>query len=133
MEPFGAVIILYQSKKDEGHWVTILKQPNNIIEVFGSYGLNVDQQLEFSDYNKIQHGGQSVPHLSNLLFSSNYKIIHNSTHLQSDNKNVNTCGRYSGLRVRFRDMSLSKFVNLFKHSKGLNNDEWVTALTLLFS
>jgi len=133
MEPYGAVIILYQATKEIGHWVAVLKHKNRTIEVFGSYGLKIDEQLEFSTYNMKLHGGTAEPHLTNLIDASGYKKIYNHTQLQSYNNNIATCGRYASLRVRFRDMPMEKFVKLFTGASGLSNDEWTTALTLLFS
>jgi len=133
LEPYGAVIILYQQTKLIGHWVSVIKQPKNVIEIFGSYGLKIDEQLEFSTYNQKLHGGKAQPHLTNLINKSGYKKIYNSHQLQSYNNQVSTCGRYASLRVRFRDLPLDFFVKLFTNSSGLDNDEWATALTLLFS
>jgi hypothetical protein len=133
MEPYGAVIILYQATKQIGHWVAVLKHKNKTIEVFGSYGLKIDEQLQFSTYNMQLHGGKAQPHLTNLIDASGYKKIYNHTQLQSYNNQIATCGRYASLRVRFRDMPLDSFVKLFTGASGLSNDQWATALTLLFS
>jgi hypothetical protein len=132
LNPFDAVVILYQFEKYSGHWVSCMKY-GNTIELFGSYGLDVDEQLSFSDYDKLQHGGIAVPYLTQLLSKTSYRILHNHTKLQSDKKDVATCGRYAALRIRLRNLSLETFVNLFTKATGLSNDEWVTSLTILFS
>ena len=139
LEPYGAVIILYQATKQIGHWVAVIKHErtrssqNRTIEVFGSYGLKIDEQLQFSTYNMQLHGGTAEPHLTNLIDASGYKKIYNHTQLQSYNNQIATCGRYASLRVRFRDMPMDSFVKLFTGASGLSNDEWCTALTILFS
>jgi hypothetical protein len=132
LEPFGAVIILYQKTKTSGHWSSIIKQNNNIIEIFDSLGVALDHELEFSDYNKQRHSGIAVPHLTNLLNKSRYEVEVNMSQIQKDNAHINTCGRWAGLRVRFRDIPMKKFIDMFKNGKN-DPDYMVTALTILFS
>jgi len=131
LEPYGAVIILYQKTKTSGHWISVLKQ-NNTIEIFDSYGIGLDHELEFSPFNKARHGGIAIPHLTNLINASNYKIEVNKIKLQEDSNKINTCGRWAGLRVRFRDVPLNIFTSMFKNSKN-SPDYMVTSLTILFS
>jgi hypothetical protein len=132
LEPFDAVIILYQQTKISGHWSSIIKQKNNVIEIFDSLGIALDHELEFSEYNKKRHGGVPIPHLTNLLNKSKYKVEVNLTQIQIDSKHINTCGRWAGLRVRFRDIPMKKFIDMFKNGKN-SPDYMVTALTILFS
>lgn len=131
LEPFGAVIILYQQTKTSGHWASIIKQKNTI-EIFDSLGVGLDHELEFSDFNKKRHGGVAIAHLSNLLNKSNYKVEVNLQQIQKDNSHINTCGRWAGLRVRFRDIPMKHFISMFKNGKN-STDYMVTALTILFS
>ena len=131
LEPHDAVIILYQQTKNVGHWASIIKQKNTI-EIFDSLGVGLDHELEFSDYNKRRHGGTPIPHLTNLLNESNYEVQVNLRQIQNDGSHINTCGRWAGLRVRFRDVPMKKFIDMFKNSKN-NPDYMVTALTILFS
>jgi hypothetical protein len=131
LEPYGAVIILYQQTKSIGHWASIIKQ-SGYIEIFDSLGVGLDHELEFSDYNKKRHGGIGIPHLTNLLEKSKYKVEVNLTQIQRDGNHINTCGRWSGLRVRFRDVPMKHFVDMFKNGKN-NPDYMVTAMTILFS
>jgi hypothetical protein len=132
LDPFGTAIILYQQTKNSGHWSSIIKQKNNTIEIFDSLGVALDHELDFSDYNKKRHSGIAVPHLTNLLNKSKYEVEVNLRQIQNDSEQINTCGRWAGLRVRFRDIPMKKFIDMFKNGKN-DPDYMVTALTILFS
>ena len=132
LEPYGATVILYQEKKTYGHYTVLIKHSNTLLEIFDSLGLGLDKELEFSEYNKQRHGGVAVPHLTNLIEASKYKIEANLVQLQNDSKDINTCGKYSAIRIKFRDLSLKHFVKMLKNSKIMDSDMWVSALTLCF-
>jgi hypothetical protein len=132
LEPFGATVILYQEKKTYGHYTVLIKHSNTLLEIFDSLGLGLDKELEFSEYNKKRHGGRAIPHLSILIENSKYKIEANLVQLQKDSKDINTCGKYSAIRIKFRDLSLNQFVKMLKSSKIMDSDMWISALTLCF-
>ena len=127
LQPHNAVIILYQTKKNYGHWVSILKYDNNI-EFFDPYGFGVDEELEIIEHLHIRN---EKPHLTELLNSSNYNIIVNNKKLQKFAEHINTCGRWCSLRVRFKDVDLKKFTDLMTKNKCYDGDFWVSALTIL--
>ena len=131
LRPYGAVVILYQLEQNVGHWVTVIKHGSKHIEVFDSFGMSIDQELQFSQYNLRRHNGMQVPHLSHLLDNSPYTISYNDTQLQQFKHHVNTCGRWCALRVRFRSDSLDDFINLFKKNEHYDGDFFVSALTIL--
>ena len=130
LEPYGCCVILYQLEINVGHWVCLIKR-NNDIEFFDPYGLEIDTELQYSKYNLRKHNGEVVPHLTALLEKSNYKIKSNKVQLQQFKEHVNTCGRYCALRIRFKDISISKFIDLLTKNKYYNSDFWASALTLL--
>ena len=132
LTPFGATVILYQQKQKVGHWTVLIKHSNTLLEIFDSLGLGLDKELEFSEYNKERHGGRAIPHLSILIENSKYKIESNSVQLQKDSKDINTCGKWCAIRVKFREKRLKDFVEMFKSSKIMDGDMWISALTLCF-
>jgi hypothetical protein len=132
LEPYGATVILYQEKKSYGHYTVLIKHSNTLLEIFDSLGIGLDKELQFADYNKKRHGGVAIPHLTNLIEASNYKIEANLVQLQNDSRDINTCGKYSAIRIKFREKSLKDFVKMFKSSKIMDSDMWVSALTLCF-
>ena len=131
LRPYGAVIILYQLEQNVGHWIAVIKHGSKHIEIFDPYGMSIDQELQFSQYNLRRHNGKKVPHLTHLLDNSPYKISYNSTQLQEFKHHVNTCGAWAALRVRFRTDSLDRFIELFTDNKCYNGDFWVKSITLL--
>jgi hypothetical protein len=103
--PHSAMIILYQSKKLDGHWISVFKVDDQTLEFYDSYGFKIDQELPFFEYNL----RQGVPHLSHLIQNSNYKLITNQIDFQTIRKDINTCGRYASLRVKMRSTPLKQF------------------------
>ena len=124
------LILLYQHQENEGHWCIIMKVGNNTLEFFDPYGLKMDSEISFSDFNLRIHQGQKVPHLTHLVEQSDYKLIQNTQQLQKYKHYVNTCGRHVCVRFRMREFSLKQYVNLFK---GLDPDFYVSAMTILYS
>lgn len=129
-----AIMLLYQTETENlGHWVAVIKHPNNLIEVFDPYGLKIDEELKYSKFNLRRHQGEIVPHLTHLLNKTNYKIIYNDVRLQKFLKDVNTCGRWCAWRTKVNDISLKDFQNLFTKNKFGDPDLWISALTINYS
>lgn len=111
------VIILYETKKDFGHWCCILwHKKRNTIEHFDSYGLMPDDELKFVPdvFRKINN--MMVPHLTALLYNSKKKIEFSEFELQS--QDTQTCGRWVLFRiVNMHNMNIYKFKNMFIDKK----------------
>ena len=89
-----AMILLYETRENFGHWVTVFKVDDDTVEFFDPYGLQMDQTFK---------------------------------------KDINTCGRWASIRIKFRSISLRDFQTLFKNNRHYNPDFWVSALTYLFT
>jgi hypothetical protein len=126
-ENLGA-IILYESSKNQGHWVSMWRDKNTIF-FFDSYGFNVDEDLKFSEFNLRQHKGKKVNHLTHLIDNSNYKVNVNHYKYQTLKNQNNTCGRFSGLRIRMRDETSEYFHKLLTTNKCYDAAWWVTSIT----
>lgn len=131
LEPYGCCVILYQLEANVGHWVCLIRKSKMELEFFDPYGLSIDEELQYSKYNLRRHNGEIVPHLTALIEKSNYKVISNTEKLQKFKEHVNTCGRWVSMRIRFKDVSLGKFIELFTKNKYYDADFWVSAMTLL--
>lgn len=127
--PHEALVLLYETKKNFGHWVTIFKR-GNLIEHFDSYGYFPDDELDFiPDYfRKVE--GIDYPHLSYLLDNSPYKLSYSEHKLQKHEKDVSTCGRWVISRLLLRHLPLDKFEKMFKN-KDFDPDFLVTIFTEL--
>ncbi len=131
LEPYGALIMLYETRNNYGHWVCILKHKKKKLEFFDSYGLMPDDELKFVPNNFREINNMMYPHLTYLLEKSGCNIEYNHTKLQSKLDDVNTCGRWVSMRVNMRNYALPKFVNFFTKNNDRNPDWLCTALTLL--
>jgi len=126
----NATIILYETKKNFGHWVIILKNNDTLI-FFDSYGLKVDEELKFTSKYSRTHEGQRVGHLHALIKQSKYKLIENRYRLQQFIYNVNTCGRWCVAKFHLRFLDEKEFIRRFTNNKYHTPDFWVTSYTML--
>lgn len=131
-DEWKATIILYETRKNFGHWTLLLKKSNDTLEFFDPYGLNVDEELKYdNNYNASIHNGVIVPHLSYLISKSKYKLITNKKKLQEFLNDINTCGRWCSGRVILRDVPLIEFQKLFTNNINHTPDFWISAFTYL--
>ena len=129
-----AVILLYQSHKFEGHWTCLFEShtdPNKLI-FWDSYGITIDEELKFSEFNTRRHQGQIVPHLTALIDKSNYTVESNKHQFQKDGNRNSECGSHTALRLVFREMSNKKYQTFMTSNSHFDSDFWAVALTLLF-
>ena len=114
---YGCCIILYQTESEyEGHWTCIFKSNKNQRHLlfFDSYGLGIDTELKYSEFNKSLHKGRIVSHLRQLISNSNYSVTSNHFKLQQNRSDIATCGRYVATRINNRDMSNRQYVNFIR-------------------
>lgn len=128
---YGAIICLYLTNENYGHWCTIHKLNDDTICFFDPYGLMPDDELKFTPEHFRKSHNQWFPHLTWLLLncSHKYKIDYNNHKLQSKKNNVATCGRWAGVRIAFRDLTNDQFAKLFRKRGDTKPDDFVTALT----
>lgn len=124
----NACVILYQTNKNYGHWVAIIKINDNLVEHFDSYGIFPDDELNFvPDYLK-KETNQDYRYMTRLLSESPYKLSYNEYKLQNRSSKIATCGRWVSCRIIMRHLPLSKFIKIFKDKK-FTPDFIVTLLT----
>jgi hypothetical protein len=125
----GAAVILYETKPNYGHWIAVHRVKNGVVEVFDPYGESIDAPLEYINPEFARQSGQ-WPILSELLKNSGYRrVVFNDVPLQRFRSDMNTCGRWCGLRIALRELPLQQFVKLFKGQRH-PGDWYTTALTL---
>jgi hypothetical protein len=93
-------IILTESQINSGHWCCILKY-GDTVEWFDSYGVRPDGELNFISAGMRKILGEDKHHLSRLIktIKSPTKFIYNKKKLQVLKDGVNTCGRWTILRL----------------------------------
>ena len=127
----NAVAILYTTKDNYGHWVSLMKNDNEL-EFFDPYGYSVDEELKVIEQLHLRKDGKHIsPHLTALINQSKYTIKINKNKVQKFINHTNTCGRWVALRIKFRNKSLSTFINYMCNNKYYDGDFWVSALTIL--
>ena len=104
-ETFDFRIILLESQRNSGHWVSIIRM-GNTIELFNSYGVLIDSEFRFiPDYIE-RMLGESRHYLSELVDSvpPEFQVISNKICFQSHDESVATCSRWNILRIRSASM-----------------------------
>lgn len=132
--PVDDVLILYELKKNSGHWCVLKRIPKGKYKYsyhfLDSYGDVIDNQRKYINPEFRKVSGQNSPNILEQLFDNRETDIHyNDKKLQQDG--YSTCGRYAGLFIRFNE-PVEKFVsNLKKFAKleKMNIDDTVIALT----
>lgn len=128
--PHKALIILYETRKNYGHWCCVFRRNNKIIEFFDSYGLLPDDELKFIPEHFRDLNNERLPHLTVLLYKSEAQIEYNDKQLQQKMKDINTCGRWVGLRLILRELPIDTFNYMFTKYKFINADDIVTILSI---
>ena len=128
----GAVILLYQTERDFGHYTALFRSEKDrkVLIFYDSLGIGMDNELKFSRFNQRNMGGRIVKHLTRLTEAGNYKVISNRDRLQKSLTDNNTCGRYAMLRIKFKHMSNQRFNHFLKSNNGYDADYAVTILTM---
>ncbi len=122
-----SVVILYETKRNYGHWVCLLKH-NNKIEFFDPYGLFCDDQLKFISDEFRRKNNEEYPKLSEMLINSPYKLVYNKKQLQKYSDDISSCGRHVSFRIIMGHLSLDDYGKLLIHNK-YDPDTVVTYLT----
>jgi hypothetical protein len=134
--PYGACVILYQRTDNNGHWACIFrtKSDKNVLNFFDPYGIQMDEEIKKSEYQLSVHDGQIVPHLSDLISRSRYRVIQNTHQYQQYKNNINDCGRHCIVRLIFRNLSPVEYYKFITNSfQGMNPDDTVSMLTVAMS
>ena len=131
----GKVACLFlTTSPTDGHWLALFNGPDGR-HVFDPLGVALDKERSYISAGAQSALGETQPIIHNLLMADGPGAppIHVSkAHFQADRPDVNTCGRWSGLRLRQRAMTDDAFqawVSAGMRSTGLASDAWVDAVT----
>ena len=126
--PHKKCVLLYHTSTNYGHWCCVWEY-NNTIFFFDSYGGVVDTQLKFLPRDLKQELNSNHNYLIKLMYDSDKEVEYNQHDLQSRKLGVNTCGRWCVNRLRFPEISIDDYYQLFKDSsKYMKNDELICYL-----
>jgi len=128
------VVILVQSKANNGHWVCLLQYDDGTVEQFDSYSGKIDSELKYISEAQQELLGEDEPLLTQLITRSRCKTVWSKYRFQKLNDNIDTCGKHCLLRIimfvlghKTIDQYTTWFKNLAK-SQGCSNDELVCRL-----
>lgn len=131
--PNGMCVLLFEAKKNYGHWCCLWKLNNNTVSFFNSYGGYPDDTLEYIPEHFAMMNNEDVPYLSMLLDESPYKLTYNETAYQKKGSDMRTCGRHCVVRLFNRnktDKQYYKYVKGFCDRLDIDPDEFVTLMTM---
>lgn len=121
------VIILYEYKPENGHYILLMKTKKTI-EYFDSIYRFPDFVLKLLDEKTRANLNEDELYLCDLLEKSDYNIEYNAESIQK--KGTACCGCWCALRMAFPDCSVEDFIWCFKQVPDFNPDEVCTALSI---
>ena len=119
-----------------GHFSALLYHSDtNVLELFDSFGFDCNSLFRNAVYDREQLKGNNLLQMFVNICVRYDKVTFqcNTAKLQSQAPNMDTCGRYSAIRCRLRDLSLKEFVTLFQKNKSVTPDQIVSLMTCLYT
>jgi len=126
--PYKKCVLLYHTSENYGHWCCVYEY-NGIIFFFDSYGSIPDTQLNFLPKDLKTELNSNHNYLIRLMYNSGKKVEYNQYQFQSREPSVTTCGRWCVNRLRFPEISINDYHDIFKQSsRYMPNDELICYL-----
>ena len=128
-----AFILLYESKKNWGHYTLIFKEGNTIF-FFDPYGGKFlpDEELSWTPRRLRKQLSEERACLSRMLIESGYLIDYNNHRFQGSD--TSTCGYHCALRLYHRKLSSDEyyvFLEGLRRSSGFTFDELSVIFVIL--
>jgi hypothetical protein len=130
---YGMCTLLFEAKKNYGHWCCLWKQSPDTVSFFNSYGGYPDDSLKYIPEHFARISNQDYPYLSILLNNSPYKLTYNEYAYQKLAKDIKTCGRHVCVRLFCRELTdnqYHKFIKEYCKKYNVNADQLVTLMTM---
>lgn len=126
----NACIVLFPVKSSmNGHWCACLFHPKtNTIEWFDPYGFSWNQELKYSQDPITKYN--LVGQLMEKAQQEGYNVIYNPYRFQVLKDGINTCGKHSAIRCRFRYLTIEQYKKLML-GQSQDPDYLVTILTFI--
>jgi len=122
----NSCIIFFETvSQTVGHWECIFYNPNiKTIEFFDSYGLAPDSAEKYLRQNTRITLKENKPYLTMLLNKAqdlNYNCIYSTFKYQEMIGDIETCGKWSSIRIKNMNMNDDEFYNYITSVKTQNN------------
>ena len=126
--PYKKCVLLYQTSANYGHYCCVWEY-NDTIFFYDSYGSKPDSQLNFVPKDLKDELNSNHNYLIRLMYDSGKNVEYNQYEFQSKEPNVATCGRHCVNRLRFPEISINDYHDIFKDaSKYMPMDELICYL-----
>lgn len=126
-----SMMLFLTEDENTGHWIAMIKKGFKI-EYFDPYGGKPDCDMKWLDEETKEELGQEHPILTDLLKDSGYKVDYNLFPFQSKANHINTCGRWSAMRLYYKKLSLKQFYDMIKKGcihNNMTSDEYICYLS----
>ena len=126
----NACLVLFPVKSSlNGHWIAILYHPEtNTIEHFDPYGFSWTVELSYSDDPITKQN--LLGELYNEAKEKGYNVIYNPYRFQELKDGINTCGKHSSIRCRFRYLTIEQYKKMMI-GQSQSPDYIVTMMTFI--
>ncbi len=97
-------IVLYETSPSVGHWTIVFLDPiDNQLEFFDPYGIEIDDQLDFTFYEDM------TPKLTQSFLDTGKDTFEiNDLQFQKRRPSINTCGKWCCVRYWCSQVGISK-------------------------
>jgi hypothetical protein len=124
-----AAVLFCTDSPTDGHWLAAFNGPDGP-HVFDPLGLALDSERKLIGPEAAAELGQSQPQFKRLLDGQKCHV--SRFDYQKDKPGINTCGRWTALRLKNSDATDAQFhdwvVNTFKRSGLPTMDAWVVTV-----
>ena len=133
VSPSGKAAILFcTDSPTDGHWIAAFDGPDGP-HVFDPLGVALDAERKYLAAGMAEALGEQNAQFARLLSTQPDKVHVSKIDFQADKPGVNTCGRWSGLRLSKKDWTDPEFAGFVKDgmaaNPGLSADEWIVQAT----
>ena len=113
--PARAAAVLFEVESPtQGHWLAVFDGVDGA-HVFDPVGVALDAERSYVPSQRLAQLGETQPAFHRLLSTQSRPVHWNCVHFQKDAPGVNTCGRWSALRLQMRSHTDDEFAQDVKN------------------
>jgi hypothetical protein len=125
----GRLIVLYLTSPQEGHWCCLWRGDDGV-HYFDPYGKRPEEPKTWLTRNQNWSLGQASNELMRLLKGCGCPVYYNKISYQSENPDINTCGRHVASRLIMKDLSDKQYYDIVKDA-DMSSDDFVSYATYI--
>ena len=126
-----SMMLFLTEDQNTGHWCCLFKKGQRI-DYYDPYSGKPDEDMKWLTEDKKEELGQEDKILTKLLKESGYQVWYNNVPYQSESTHVATCGRWSAMRLYYKDLSDKQFYDMIQKGCKQNNikpDEYICLIS----